>query len=140
VSQGAHRHDRAVTRLALLTAAAIWLVAAGACRPPADRVEDGARRVDVRLLEPRARVGEAIVEVDVRSSTTPVDGARVRVTGDMTHAGMVPVVVDALPLGSGSYRSQGFAFTMSGDWVITVDVVFPDGTRRQVALPVSVGR
>jgi hypothetical protein len=52
----------------------------------------------------------------------------------MTHAGMVPVVADAPEVEDGVYRSDGFAFDMAGDWIITVDVTHPDGRRDQGTL------
>jgi len=134
----ARSRRRTVAALVVLAIAAAS--ALSACRPPSGRAADGARSVEARLLQERPRVGEATVEVDVRASGAAVDGARVRVTGDMTHAGMVPVVADAVPVGGGRYRSTGFVFTMPGDWVITVDVVYPDGATREVALPVAVSR
>jgi hypothetical protein len=64
----------------------------------------------------------------------------VRVVGDMTHAGMVPVVANAVDLGGGVYRTEGFAFDMVGDWVITAEVRYPDAVTRQGSVAVSVTR
>jgi hypothetical protein len=136
--------------VAIAVAVLVLLVAVG-CRPPADRAADGAaggaaaatdehqRQVDARVHEGPPRTGPATIEVEVRLDGTPVDGATVRVTGDMTHAGMVPVVDHAVRVEPGLYRTESFAFTMAGDWILTVDVTYPDGVSRQVEVAVSVG-
>jgi hypothetical protein len=134
-------------RVLTVVAVAIALVVATGCRPPADRASgaatsasDGARQVETRLVEDPPRIGPATVEVEVRHDGQLVEGATVRVTGDMTHAGMVAVVSDAVAAGPGLYRTDDFAFTMAGDWVLSVDVVYPDGVTRQTAVPLSVAR
>jgi len=134
----------------LSTLASWWLAALlaltllVACRPPADRAGGQAAasgtEVSVALLTRPARVGPASIEVTLRADDAAVSGASVRVTGDMTHAGMVPVVADATEVEDGVYRSDGFAFDMAGDWVITVDVTLPGGGRDRGTLAVAVGR
>jgi len=92
----------------------------------------------VALLERPAQVGPAIVEVRPQLDGAAVAGATVRVVGDMTHAGMVPVVAEATDAGGGVYRTDDFLFDMAGDWVLSVDVTYPDGTVRSTSLTVSV--
>jgi hypothetical protein len=116
----------------------VTLLVAG-CRPPAERVDPN-RSIEVTLLTTPARVGPAAVEVRLHTAGTPVTGASVRVVGDMTHAGMVPVVANAVDLGGGIYRTEGFAFDMAGDWVITAEVRYADAVTRQGSLAVSVTR
>lgn len=127
-------------RLGLALAASLMLVATVACRPPADRTAAAATGTDVvvRVLDEPTTVGPATVEVEVRRPQGPVEAAGVTITGDMTHAGMVPVIDPAEEVGGGRYRTQTFRFTMAGDWVLTVDVVLPDGERRQSAIDVRV--
>jgi hypothetical protein len=124
-----------VTRALLVVALALALVA---CDPPAEGDADPRRSIAVVLLEQPARVGPAVVEVRPQLDGAAVSGAAVRVVGDMTHAGMVPVVADATDVGSGVYRTVDFLFDMAGDWVLSVDVSYPDGTVRTTALTVSV--
>lgn len=74
-------------------------------------------------------VGPALVVVELTDlEGTAVDGARVRLEGTMTHAGMVPVFADAEPTGDGRYRVQAFTFTMGGDWILRAHITLPDGT------------
>lgn len=58
-----------------------------------------------------------------------VSGATVKVVGDMTHAGMQPVMADAVEVGPGDYRADDFAFSMAGDWIITITATTADGRR-----------
>ncbi|MFN8444944.1 MAG: FixH family protein [Caldilineaceae bacterium] len=56
----------------------------------------------------------------------PVTDAKVGLQGDMTHAGMAPIIADAVSddadgAADGVYRVP-FAFNMAGDWVITVSI------------------
>lgn len=55
-----------------------------------------------------------------------VEGAVVRVEGNMNHAGMVPVFADAVEVEPGRYEAA-FEFTMGGDWFLLVDAETPDG-------------
>jgi len=111
-----------------------------ACGPPAERA-DPSRPVEVVLLTTPARVGPAAIEVRLTVDGAPATGAAIGLVGDMTHAGMVPVVAPAVvELGAGVYRSEGFAFDMAGDWVVTADVRYADGVTRQGSLAVRVAR
>lgn len=58
----------------------------------------------------------------------PVSGARVRLEGNMTHAGMSPVFAEAIEVEPGRYRAT-LEFTMGGDWVVLVHAVLPDGRK-----------
>ena len=126
---------RAAPLLAVLVGAAFL----ASCRPPegkATRAAD-APVVVVRLDGP-ARVGVVPLVVEVTAAGAPVTGAVVKVTGDMTHAGMQPVTAAAVETGDGGYRAAGFAFAMAGDWVVTADVTTPAGTRVSGALLTTV--
>lgn len=113
-----------------------------ACDPPEDRGgdDDPRRSIAVALAATPPAVGPAVVEVRPLLDDAPVEGATVQVVGDMTHAGMAPVQAQALPDEDGAYRTEDFAFTMAGDWVLSVDVTYPDGTVRSTAVNVSVER
>ena len=122
-------------RALLAVAVALALVA---CDPPSEGDADPRRPIAVALLERPARVGPAVVEIRPQLDGAAVAGATVRVVGDMTHAGMVPVVADATDVGGGTYRTSDFLFDMAGTWVLSVDVTYPDGTVRSTSLAVSV--
>ena len=83
-------------------------------------------------------LGVLPVVVYILDGNDGVTGAAVKVTGDMTHAGMAPVLADAVEPAPGLYRADDFAFTMAGDWILTTDIVLPDGSKRQVETRVNV--
>ena len=57
----------------------------------------------------------------------PIDGAApVSLRGDMSHAGMEPVLAEATGAGDGLYTAD-FEWTMAGDWTVTVEATLPDG-------------
>jgi hypothetical protein len=57
----------------------------------------------------------------------PLEGAEVRVEGNMSHAGMVPVLATAQEEAPGIYAVSDFRFTMAGDWILTTRATLPDG-------------
>jgi hypothetical protein len=74
-------------------------------------------------------VGPATLTLSLRTpSGDAITGATVRIEGQMTHAGMAPVLADAVARAPGVYESA-FAFTMPGDWVLLVSITLPDGAR-----------
>lgn len=68
-----------------------------------------------------------------------IDGAELSIKGDMTHAGMVPVLTEIKQSENGVYATD-FAWSMGGDWIVTVSATLPDGrvTSRQFELTVEM--
>jgi hypothetical protein len=99
-----------------------------ACRPPQQQANGSGLVVTVET-ERTPRLGTTPLTVRLERDGEPVAGADVRVTGDMTHAGMVPVLRDTVEVEPGVYRAADFEFTMAGDWIITADVTLPGGDR-----------
>jgi hypothetical protein len=68
----------------------------------------------------------------------PIEGARLQIKGDMTHAGMQPVLAEVEEGTDGQYETP-FEWTMGGDWIVTVRAALPDGrsTTRQFNLTVN---
>lgn len=83
-------------------------------------------------------LGESPIAVFVLADGDGVSGAEIEITGDMTHAGMVPVIVNALEVEPGLYRAEDFAFSMAGDWIITTEVKLPDGKKMMDETKVTV--
>lgn len=84
--------------------------------------------VAIDLAAESMAVGSTVLEVTVTDgSSAPINDATLNVKGDMTHAGMTPVLVEGVSDGrEGVYRVP-FEWTMGGDWVVTVEAVLPDG-------------
>lgn len=75
-------------------------------------------------------VGTSPLAVSVTDAATgePINDATVTVKGDMTHAGMVPVLAEVAHGDNGVYKIP-FEWTMAGDWIVTVTVTLADGTQ-----------
>ncbi len=101
-----------------------------------------AQMTDLRIV---LRTGEGNVQVGVAALTVsvtdaggqPVEDAAVRLEGNMTHAGMVPVMATASGGQGGEYQAQ-FDWSMSGDWIVTVTATLADGRQAQADFPVRV--
>lgn len=84
-------------------------------------------------------VGQTHLTVSITGADgTPIDGARLHIKGDMTHAGMQPVLAEIAGGAGGTYETP-FEWTMGGDWIVTVTATLPDGrtTARQFTYTVE---
>lgn len=77
------------------------------------------------------------------SSGAPITDATVTVEGNMNHAGMAPVMTDAVTdeadgTADGFYQVP-FQFTMLGDWIISVTVARADGSTVTRDINATVG-
>ncbi len=124
------------TRPLLPRRVAVWLLAlaallavAGCQRVSRQATADSGLQIDLitPLFAPVS--GPATLHVELRDEAgNPVQDATVRVRGDMSHAGMLPVLGEADRVRDGVYDIP-FEWTMGGDWVLTVDAELPDGRR-----------
>jgi hypothetical protein len=120
-----------------LLAALIVILAtlAGCQRASQQSAADQAPEIAASLaIDPDpAVVGPANLAVTLTdASGAPVEGASLSLKGDMSHAGMAPVLAEASGGAEGVYQAQ-WMWTMAGDWFITIIATLPDGrtlTRR----------
>jgi hypothetical protein len=83
--------------------------------------------VELIVLPYPAVVGHAHLELKLSDPEgQDVQGAIITARGDMTHAGMTPVLAEATELGGGRYTVP-FEWTMAGDWIVTIQVELTDG-------------
>jgi hypothetical protein len=132
-----------LTRLALFYRVfAIFLmafVALPGCRAAPATQAAGDVAIDLRLPSGAPRVGQG--ELTVRLMTTdgaPIPDATVTARGDMTHAGMIPVLVTLRPAVSTGDYEGAFDWTMAGDWIVTVTATMADGRSVARQFPVTV--
>jgi hypothetical protein len=62
------------------------------------------------------------------SRNAPIDGARLRLEGHMSHPGMTPVTTTVIERSPGEYEAQ-LRLSMAGDWVLVLTGDLPDGRR-----------
>jgi hypothetical protein len=83
-------------------------------------------------------VGPATITATLKDPAgQPVDGARLDVEANMSHAGMVPVLASTAESRAGLYRVP-LQWTMAGDWYVDLKFTLPDGSRVVRRYPVSV--
>ena len=75
------------------------------------------------------RVGQLTIMLKLSdASAKPAAGVRVRLEGNMSHAGMTPVFAEAKETEPGRY-SATMDFSMAGDWYVLVHMTLPDGRK-----------
>jgi hypothetical protein len=98
-----------------------------ACRGAPD-TGDPSLVLDLAISPTPPTVGPARLIINLRDTAgVPLEGAEVRVEGNMSHAGMVPVLATAQEEAPGLYAVSDFRFTMAGDWILTTRATLPDG-------------
>jgi len=86
-----------------------------------------------------ARLGAVVMDLRLTGdSGAALEGAQLKLKGDMNHAGMAPVLTDFRELEPGHYRTE-FEWTMAGAWILTIEGQLPDGRtlQRQIDLDVA---
>lgn len=74
-----------------------------------------------------AMVGPATLAIQLADpSGAALPGARVALQGDMSHAGMQPLLAAAAETTAGVYQAQ-WTWSMAGDWFVTATATLPDG-------------
>ena len=113
-----------------------------ACRPPTGSSSGNTKLpegVQVQLeVGDTLSTGNLPVSVFILKDNVSVSGATVELTGNMTHAGMEPVIVTATESESGLYKADPFVIEMPGDTVITADITLSDGTKFTVNKALTV--
>lgn len=109
----------------ILLLAAMFLTA---CGPPSgsQKLPPGVDAT-VEATVPLA-IGSVPLRLLITKDNAPLTVSNVRVVGDMTHAGMVPVVSEVITRqNDGSYLAEDFVFTMAGDWFVQLDFTLSTG-------------
>ena len=120
----------------------LLLVLLAACRPPEGGSQGAGDASGVRVsieLPERPAVGPATVRVYLLGGDNEaVTDATVTITGTMTHAGMEPIIAEAVPTETGIYETEAFVFDMAGDWLLEAEAELSDGSAAQGERPVTV--
>ncbi len=82
--------------------------------------------LSLRAEPDRLAVGETTLIVSLKKADgTPIDGAALRIHGDMDHEGMAPVIREVSESVGGEYHVP-FEWTMGGGWIVTVTAQLPN--------------
>jgi hypothetical protein len=91
--------------------------------------ESGDVKIDLAFRPDPPKVGQAAAVVTLADKDgQPIRGAKVKLEGDMNHAGMTPVFADAKEVEPGKYEAA-LEFTMGGDWFVLVNATLADGRK-----------
>lgn len=104
-----------------------------ACRQPITMQTDDMLQVEVTTEPNPPATGDALLFFTLKDNAgTAINDAVLDVRGDMTHAGMQPIIRQARGAIDevGTYEIP-FVWTMAGDWFIDVTVNLADGTKAQ---------
>lgn len=111
----------------------VFLLLLVACKPPEEKSSSATSSPNAPQIrietDGEAKLGKTPIVVYVLQNGEGISGAKIEITGDMTHAGMVPVISEAVETEKGLYRADDFAFSMAGDWVITADIKLANGDK-----------
>jgi hypothetical protein len=121
----------------LIFLVSLALVGCGRISRQLDAAPDVTVTLDVSPDPPS--IGPANLTLAVKGADgRPIDGAQLQIKGDMTHAGMQPVLAK-IGGGRGGVYQTPFEWTMGGDWILTVTAALPDGrtTARQFSYTVK---
>lgn len=93
--------------------------------------------VDLSVEPDPPQMGPATVTVILTGADgQPLQGVQMEIEGNMSHAGMVPVLAVAREVSPGRYQAE-LEFTMVGDWFMLVRADLADGRsmERKIDLP-----
>ena len=110
----------------------IYLIIGAVFLPACARVSQGQEtaadiKIELTVDPSPATIGEATLYFELKDAQDqPIEGASLSAKGDMSHAGMMPVLGDSEEIGDGNYNIP-FEWTMAGDWILTVSGELRDG-------------
>ena len=91
-----------------------------------------------QVLPQLPRVGQVEIRLRVTdASRKPLTRARIKLEGNMSHAGMSPEFADTTEVAPGEYRAN-MNLSMAGDWVVLVHLTLPDGSKLERQFEMTV--
>jgi hypothetical protein len=102
----------------------VWLALWQGCSHQTDSAKNLTLAHEISPQSPR--VGQVTIALRLTDAAgTPVTGALMKLEGNMSHAGMVPVFSEAKEIEPGRYLTT-LELSMAGDWHVLVTVTLPD--------------
>ena len=117
---------------------ALLLLACG-CARASQQADSVSVQITMTAIPFPPHIGDSRLVIQVIDKMgSPINDAHLTVKGDMTHAGMVPLLAEIDGGGENGVYTIPFNWTMAGDWVVTVDLQLPDGTIAQERFDMAV--
>jgi hypothetical protein len=124
--------------LVLFVTAVVLLLGSG-CSRESRNASSSVVQMTLTAIPFPAAVGQSRLVIHVTDlAGQPVSDATLSIKGDMTHAGMVPVLADVQGGDDEGYYNVPFEWTMAGDWVVTVEATLNDATHAKERFDLSV--
>ncbi len=118
---------------------ALFLLLGSGCARASQQVDSAAVQISMTAIPFPPHIGESRLVIQVADKAgKSIDDAHLAIKGDMTHAGMAPVLAEVDGGGEDGVYTIPFEWTMAGDWVVTVDLQLPDGTKAQERFDMTV--
>lgn len=119
----------------LVFALCVCVALLSGCRQQKDSAPDLTLAHEISPQPPR--VGQVAIALRLMdASGKPLTGAVMKLEGNMSHAGMVPVFADAQETEPGRYLGT-LEFSMAGDWYVVVTGTLPNGRKFERQLEVK---
>ncbi|MEJ2752568.1 MAG: FixH family protein [Candidatus Promineifilaceae bacterium] len=124
--------------LVLLALVMLVMIGSGCARESRTESSQNAQ-ISMTAIPFPAAVGESRLVIQVTDlAGQPVSDAALSIKGDMTHAGMAPVLAEVRGGDDEGYYEIPFEWTMAGDWVVTVEAILSDGAHVKERFDFSV--
>jgi hypothetical protein len=118
---------------------AFFLLLGSGCARVSQQAESADIEITMTAIPFPPHIGDSRLVIQVADKMgSPIDDAHLAIKGNMTHAGMVPVLAEVDGGGEAGVYTIPFEWTMAGDWVVTVDLQLPDGTKAQERFDINV--
>ena len=118
---------------------ALLLLLGNGCARASQQADSADVQITMTAIPFPPHIGESRLVIQVSDEMgSPIDDAHLSVKGDMTHAGMAPVLAEVDGGGEAGVYTVPFEWTMAGDWVVTVELQLPDGTKAQKRFDMAV--
>jgi hypothetical protein len=113
-------------RIVLLVTVLLLIAGCRQATPtPADSSVQAAQ-IALTIAPQPPTVGDSTLTITITRQNQPLAGVSVAVRGDMTHAGMRPIIADAATTDAQGKLVLPFKWSMSGDWIVSVTVTLTD--------------
>lgn len=104
----------------------VGLVLLSGCKRASRQNETAVAKIGLTTIPFPAVMGNTRLVLRVTDlQDEPINNARLSIKGDMSHAGMVPILAEATSAENGYYEVP-IEWTMAGDWSVQVEVHLAD--------------